>query len=168
MPHASCLFCWCWILFASIFTTFFPSTGLCILMHADKYAVDWPATSDGPTLVLTRTLHSVPSHGWNTGWFSITDCFISEKGPGAVICYLVLRGLGQLFKKYVKYLFRICIFVSYVFLYFLYFTSTDSFLDVACVFFSPLCDILYSDVLLVHTCLRPTQSSVHWCELREA
>jgi hypothetical protein len=47
--------------------TVFPNTGLCMLMHADKCAVDWPATSDGSTLVLTRALYSVPSECWNTG-----------------------------------------------------------------------------------------------------
>jgi hypothetical protein len=137
-----------------------------MLMHAGKdvYAVDWPASSDGPTLVLTRALHSVPSHGRNTGWFSITDCFLPEEGPGAVICYVVLRGLGQLFPKYVKYPLRICVFVSYIFLHFLCFISTSSFLGFTCVFylFIFLCDVLYSDVLLVHTCLRPTQSPVQW------
>lgn len=115
MPHARCLFCWRWILFARVFTT--NSLSQYCPVHVDtcrhKYAVDWPATGDGPTLVLTRALHSVPSHGLNTGWFSITYCFLFEEDPGAVICYLVLRGLGQLFKKFAKYPLGICIFVSY-------------------------------------------------------
>jgi hypothetical protein len=43
------------------------NTVLCTLMHADKCAADCPATSDGPTLVLTRELYFVPSECWNTG-----------------------------------------------------------------------------------------------------